>query len=170
MTIPAGTSKHRMDKYPINEDVRCPFYLLFILEHSSRRGNIAVAFTYNTVYLYCRLDAQNHRVLYTECQSFFSVPRIGSHPPPHQQGSVAPLPTLDPRKETHSLEGKGVRGDPIPTKGQTLWYSMYVYYNPSTLKTTGRQLPPLSSVLYGIISGRRSVLAAQLLLREKSVC
>jgi hypothetical protein len=25
---------------------------------------------------------------------------------------------------------------------------------------TGRQLPPLSSVLYGIISGRRSVLAA----------
>jgi hypothetical protein len=34
--------------------------------------------------------------------------------------------------------------------------------------TTGRQLPPLSSVLYGIISRRRSVLAAQLLLREKS--
>jgi hypothetical protein len=33
---------------------------------------------------------------------------------------------------------------------------------------TGRQLPPLSSVLYGIISRRRSVLAAQLLLREKS--
>jgi hypothetical protein len=33
---------------------------------------------------------------------------------------------------------------------------------------TGRQLPPLSSVLYGIISERRTVLAAQLLLREKS--
>jgi hypothetical protein len=33
---------------------------------------------------------------------------------------------------------------------------------------TGRQLPPLSSVLYGIILRRRSVLAAQLLLREKS--
>ncbi len=33
---------------------------------------------------------------------------------------------------------------------------------------TGRQPPPLSSVLYRIISGRRSVLAAQLLLREKS--
>jgi hypothetical protein len=33
---------------------------------------------------------------------------------------------------------------------------------------TGRQLPPLSSVLYGIISRRRSVLAAQLHLREKS--
>jgi hypothetical protein len=36
------------------------------------------------------------------------------------------------------------------------------------INTAGRQLPPLSSVLYGIISGRRSELAAQLLLREKS--
>ncbi len=34
--------------------------------------------------------------------------------------------------------------------------------------STGRQLPPLSSVLYWIISKRRYVLAAQLLLREKS--
>jgi hypothetical protein len=34
--------------------------------------------------------------------------------------------------------------------------------------TTGRQPPPLSSVLYGKISERHSVLAAQLLLREKS--
>ncbi len=33
---------------------------------------------------------------------------------------------------------------------------------------TGRQLPPLSSVMYGIISRRRFVVAAQLLLREKS--
>ncbi len=33
---------------------------------------------------------------------------------------------------------------------------------------TGRQLPPLFSVLYGIISRRRSVLATKLLLREKS--
>ncbi len=33
---------------------------------------------------------------------------------------------------------------------------------------TGRQLPPLPSVLYGIISERRTVLAAQLLLGEKS--
>jgi hypothetical protein len=36
------------------------------------------------------------------------------------------------------------------------------------LQTTGRQLPPLSSVLYRIISERLTVLAAQLLLREKS--
>ncbi len=34
--------------------------------------------------------------------------------------------------------------------------------------TTGRQLRPLSSVLYRIISKRRYILAAQLLLREKS--
>jgi hypothetical protein len=33
---------------------------------------------------------------------------------------------------------------------------------------TGRQLPPLSSVLYRIISKRRYILAAQLLPREKS--
>ena len=32
----------------------------------------------------------------------------------------------------------------------------------------GRQPPPVSSVLYGIITERRSILAAQLLLREKS--
>jgi hypothetical protein len=34
--------------------------------------------------------------------------------------------------------------------------------------TTGRQLPPLSSVPYRIISKRRYILAAQLLLGEKS--
>ncbi len=40
---------------------------------------------------------------------------------------------------------------------------------PFTIVTiTGRQLPPLSSILYGIISKRPSVLPAQLLLREKS--
>ncbi len=34
--------------------------------------------------------------------------------------------------------------------------------------STGRQPPPLSSVLYRIIYKRRSVVAAQVLLREKS--
>ncbi len=43
----------------------------------------------------------------------------------------------------------------------------YDLYGPVS-KVTGRQLPPLSSVLYGIISKRRSVLAAQLILRKKS--
>jgi hypothetical protein len=32
------------------------------------------------------------------------------------------LPPFGPRGETHSLAGEG---DPILTKGQTLWYSMY---------------------------------------------
>jgi hypothetical protein len=38
----------------------------------------------------------------------------------------------------------------------------------SMLPTTGRQLRPISSVLYRIISKRRYILAAQLLLKEKS--
>ncbi len=37
-----------------------------------------------------------------------------------------------------------------------------------TESTTGRQPPPLSSVLFGIIYKRCSVVAAQVLLREKS--
>jgi hypothetical protein len=36
------------------------------------------------------------------------------------------------------------------------------------VKRTGRQPPPLSSVLYRIIYKRRSVVAAQVLLRENS--
>ncbi len=51
---------------------------------------------------------------------------LGS-PLPHPQASVSPL-LFGSKGETHSLAGKGM-GDPIPTKGQTLWYSMY---NPST--------------------------------------
>ncbi len=60
----------------------------------------------------------------TECQAFFPVVRTGSPLLPHPQGSVAPPPLLDPRGQTHSLAGEEW-GDPIPTKGQTLWYSMY---------------------------------------------
>jgi hypothetical protein len=57
---------------------------------------------------------------YTEYHAFFPVVRIGSPHPLTPPGSVP----LDPRGETHSLAGEGV-GDPIPTKGQTLWYSMH---------------------------------------------
>jgi hypothetical protein len=42
-------------------------------------------------------------------------------------------------------------------------------YIKSNSTNTGRQLPPLSSVLYRIISERRSVLAAKILLRENQV-
>ncbi len=41
-----------------------------------------------------------------------------------------PLP-LGPRGETHSLAGGG--GDPIPTKGQTFWYSLYTTFPSFTL-------------------------------------
>ncbi len=69
---------------------------------------------------------------YTECQTFCPVVRIGS--PPHPQASGAPPPPLGPSRETHSLAGRGW-GDPIPTKGQTLWYSTVciIQYNRSTL-------------------------------------
>jgi len=49
---------------------------------------------------------------YTECQAFYPVVRIGTPPLP-----------LCPRGETYSLAGDGV-GDPIPTMGQTLWYTL----------------------------------------------
>ncbi len=74
---------------------------------------------------------------YTEyqalCRLSFShpnwVPQL-----PNPQASVSPL-LFGSKGETHSLAGKGM-GDPIPTKGQTLWYSMY---NPSTGGCMGQQ-------------------------------
>jgi hypothetical protein len=114
-------SKHLVwtDKWPINDDVRCPFYLLFIFQTFLSAGKY-----FSRIYILYNisLDAQNRRE--------YRVPGILSSrpnwvpPPPHQQGSVDPSP-LDPRKETHSFAGEGVRGGPIPTKGLSLWYSMY---------------------------------------------
>ncbi len=40
--------------------------------------------------------------------------------------------------------------------------------HPTSVSSTGRQLRTLSSVMYRIFSKRRYILAAQLLLREKS--
>ncbi len=61
---------------------------------------------------------------HTECHAFCPVVRIGS-PHPLARKRVLPLPPpLVPRRETHSLAAEEL-GDPIPTKGQTLWYSMY---------------------------------------------
>jgi hypothetical protein len=71
---------------------------------------------------------------YTELQDFFPIVRIRS-PHPLTRKEVLLLSPLGVKgRDTLACWG-GVRGDPIPTKGQTLWYSMYVYYNPSTLKT-----------------------------------
>ncbi len=47
-------------------------------------------------------------------------------PHPKKGMLLAPPPHLVPRGATHSLAGDGWGGgDPIPIKGQTLWYSMY---------------------------------------------
>jgi hypothetical protein len=74
-------------------------------------------------------------------------------PHPHPQGSVAPPPfgskgrgrhtRLRGRGETHSLAGRGWE-DPIPTDGQTPWYSLY--YNPSKHKV-------LTYIEYRAVSG-----------------
>jgi hypothetical protein len=71
---------------------------------------------------------------HTECHAFCPVVRIGS-PHPLARKRVLPLPPpLVPRRETHSLAAEEL-GDPIPTKGQTLWYSMYTII-PLRLKLT----------------------------------
>jgi hypothetical protein len=60
---------------------------------------------------------------YAEYQSICHIVGIGF---PHPQASVAtPPPPLGPRGETLSLAGEGAWRDPIPKKGQTLWYSMF---------------------------------------------
>ncbi len=47
---------------------------------------------------------------------------------PSRPNWVPPTPHPGSKGETHSLAGKRVRGDPIPTMGQTLWYSMYAIF------------------------------------------
>jgi hypothetical protein len=67
-----------------------------------------------------------HRVYM--CQAFCPVLRIRAPLPLTPQWSVAPPLWVQGRRHT-PLRGR-VCVDPIPTKGQTLWYS--VYYNNST--------------------------------------
>jgi hypothetical protein len=52
-------------------------------------------------------------------------------PPPHPQGSVA-HPSFGSKREYTLACVLREWGDPIPTKGQTFWYSMYICYNPAT--------------------------------------
>ncbi len=60
-----------------------------------------------------------------ECQSLCLFVGIGSSPP--SQANVAPQTT--PKEPSggggDTLDGRRGFGDPIPTKGQTLWYSIY---------------------------------------------
>jgi hypothetical protein len=73
---------------------------------------------------------------YTECQASVQSSELG--PLHHPQGSVAPPESKE--------EGEGERGDPIPTKGQTLWYCMYTIIplrsNPSFTTAFHRQALP----------------------------
>jgi hypothetical protein len=62
----------------------------------------------------------NH-CLYRECQDFCPVVRIGS---PHSLTRKRVLPPFGSQRGDPLLAGKGVR-DPIPPKGQILWYSKY---------------------------------------------
>ncbi len=59
---------------------------------------------------------------------FSPVVRIGTPPPPHPQASVSPPLWFRWRGEKHSLAGERVRGVPIGTRGQTLWYSRYLLW------------------------------------------
>jgi hypothetical protein len=68
---------------------------------------------------------------YTECQAFCPVVRIGSPTP--SPASAAPPLWIQVRRHTR-LRGRDWR-DPILTKGQTLWYSMYTITLPFRSKS-----------------------------------
>ncbi len=63
-----------------------------------------------------------HRVY--RVQAFFTIVQVGS-----PQSQVATPPPTWVQGGRHTRLRGTVWGDPIPTKGQALWYS--VYYNPS---------------------------------------
>jgi hypothetical protein len=66
-----------------------------------------------------------HRV-YIECQAFFLVVQILSTHPLTRKGVLLLLP-IGSRGETLAYRERGW-GNPIPTKGQTLWYSTVCTY------------------------------------------
>ncbi len=64
-------------------------------------------------------------VLQIRIRGFFPVVRIETPPPPHPQPSVFSPPLVQGGYTVPSLREKGW-GVPIPKRGQTLWYSMYL--------------------------------------------
>jgi hypothetical protein len=71
------------------------------------------------------IDGWVHRV--DRVLSFFSVVGIGTPPTPHPQASVTPPAPLVPGVGAHALAGERGGGRvPIPARGQTLWYSVYI--------------------------------------------
>jgi hypothetical protein len=56
---------------------------------------------------------------------FLQSSEIGTPPTPHPQASVPPFPPGSGGRGTLA-GGRGVGRVPIPTRGQTLWYSLYI--------------------------------------------
>jgi len=82
------------------------------------------------MYLFLAIWHQFIRELILEAQSVQSAGFISSRPnwvgpPPQLQVSVAPPPPLGPKAERLTRWWGRGSGDPIPKKGQTLWYSVY---------------------------------------------
>ncbi len=123
---------------------------------------------------YC-LSPRSWTIVYAKTPSFSSLSYILSSfnslilpptPPP------LPTPLPNPHRRKIRMQCKMSLSKKLTCKGplRQVVYLSEALSSPMTPYSPppGRQLPPLSSVLYGIISERRSVLATQLLLREKS--
>jgi hypothetical protein len=97
---------------------------------------------------------------YTECQAFYPVVKIGSsHPLSHKRVLHPHFGSMggDTLAFRGGGGGQGVRntllwvrgwGDPIPTMGQTVWYSKYTNYNPSTARQLSDQNSCSSRLVY----------------------
>ncbi len=111
-------------------------------------------------------EGEDHRI-YTEYQSVCPFVGFGSPPPPHAQASVAP-PLCIQGGDTLACGGRGW-GNPIPTKEQTLWCSMYtIILLRGTLLLAQWWLLPASTVAREGRKGRWPSLRCMLCLRVNS--
>jgi hypothetical protein len=76
---------------------------------------------------------QQLRIL-QQCQAFCPGSRPNCVPSTHLTASECCFPlSMGPIQGGDTIACGGGGGDPIPTKGQTLWYSMYTKCNPYTV-------------------------------------
>jgi hypothetical protein len=87
--------------------------------------------------------------------SFFPVVGIGTPPTPHPQASVPPPPFGSGGRGKLAGE-KRSRRVPIPMRGHTLWYSVYMYFV-STDHIFHSLCLPLWSSLGGVVGKLRGV-------------
>ncbi len=96
------------------------------------------------------------------------------HPPPSPARAYFTLMTeCTPENRCYYSVYSVVSADGVHLVHHTAYIGIFLLghwfkVSSATAPPTGRQLRPLSSVLYRIISKRRYILAAQLLRREKS--